>query len=162
MSKAITRTIKSASDLNQAVVFLQNQTKFPLQMVLKPGSEPRTIQQNRLQFQWFNDAEQQGDDTAKGYRAYCKLHFGVPILRAHDEEFRAVYDAIIKPAPYEHKLMMMMEPIDLPVTSRMKIKQFTQYLDAVWNHFTGLGFQLTDPAMLGIDDYSKWEREMAA
>ncbi|MET3998843.1 hypothetical protein ABIE60_000818 [Marinobacterium sp. MBR-109] len=30
------------------------------------------------------------------------------------------------------------------------------------NHFTGKGFQLTDPAMMGIDDYSKWEREMAA
>lgn len=160
--RQITRNIRSASELNQAALLLQNQSKFPLQMVLKPGKEPRSSQQNRLQFQWFNDAEQQGDDTAIGYRAYCKLHIGVPILRAEDEEFRAVYDAIIKPAPYEHKLMMMREPIDLPVTSRMSIKQFTKYLDAVWHHFTSKGFQLTDPAMMGIDDYSKWEREVAA
>jgi hypothetical protein len=161
LSKAVTRTIKSASDLNMAVAFLQNQSVFPLQMVLKPGKEPRSAQQNRLAFQWYKDAADQGDHTAAEYRCLCKLHFGIPIMR-EDDEFRAKYDAVIKPLAYEIKLALMDEPFNFPVTSLMSVKQFTRYLDRIWHHFTSKGFRLTDPAMLGIDDYSKWEREMAA
>lgn len=157
MGKAITRNIRTASELNQAVLFLQNQSVFPLQMTLKPGKEPRSSQQNRLAFQWYKDAADQGDHSAEEYRCLCKLHFGVPILR-EDPEFRERYDAVIKPLAYEVKLAMMGDPFNFPVTSLMSVKQFTQYLDRVWHHFTGRGYQLTDPAMMGIDDYEKWER----
>ena len=160
MAKAVTRNIRTASELNQAVIFLQNQSKFPLQLTLKPGKEPRSSQQNRLAFQWYKDAAEQGDHTAAEYRCLCKLHFGIPIMRT-DDDFRAKYDRVVKPMPYETKLALMDEPFNFPVTSLMSVKQFTQYLDRMWHHFTGKGFQLTDPTMMGIDDYSKWEREAA-
>lgn len=161
MSKQITRNIRSESDKQHLMRYIIGLNTYPVSVVIKPGKEPRSLQQNRLQFQWLKDAEEQGDQTAEEYRAFCKLHFGVPLLRAEDEEFREVYDTIIKPAPYEHKLRMMSPPIDLPVTSRMKVKTMTAYLNDVWNHFTGMGFQLTDPAMLGIEDYQAWARAAA-
>lgn len=161
MAKSVTRNIRTASELNQAALLLQNQSKFPLQMVLKPGKEPRSSQQNRLAFQWYKDAAEQGDHTAEEYRCLCKLHFGIPIMR-QDDDFRAKYDRVVKPMPYGTKLALMDEPFNFPVTSLMSVKQFTRYLDRIWHHFTSKGFRLTDPAMMGIDDYMKWDRSMAA
>lgn len=105
--------------------------------------EARSNEQNKMQFKWFRDLEQQGDQTANDYRAYSKLHFGVPCLRMEDEEFRAVYDSIIKPIPYEDKLKLMVEPIDLPVTSRMTVETMSKYLKSLSDHFLDEGFQLT-------------------
>jgi hypothetical protein len=99
-----------------------------------------------LQRLWCREAaEQLQDETAEQKRGYCKLHFGVPILRMEDEEFCEVYDRVIRPLLYEQKLALMMVPIDLPVTSRMKTRQKKDYLDAVYQHFTGQGVKLTEP-----------------
>ena len=106
--------------------------------------DDRSSEQNRMQFQWFRDLEKQGDQTASQYRGYCKLCIGVPILRQVDEEFREVYDKIIRPLDYPDKLALMVEPIDLPVTSRMDVKTMTRYLDEIVKHFSQEGFQLTD------------------
>jgi hypothetical protein len=111
---------------------------------LKKGL-PRSNDQNRLQRLWMLEAEEQGDMTAEEYRAYCKLHFGVPILRAEDDDFKAVYDQVIRPLPYDAKLKLMQVPIDLPVTSRMTTGQKARYLDQVKQFFEEQGFQLTQP-----------------
>lgn len=90
-------------------------------------------------------AEQLQDETAEEKRAYCKLHFGIPILRAESDDFRDTYDRIIRPMSYEQKLELMAAPIDFPVTRIMTVKQKTQFLDAVFGHYTSLGVQLTMP-----------------
>lgn len=106
----------------------------------------RSIAQNRLQRLWLQEiAEQLPDENAEGWRAYCKLHFGVPILRDADEVFREHYDRVVKPLPYATKLECMKTGVDLPVTSRMNTKQLTQYLDDMHRHFSGLGVVLTIP-----------------
>ena len=106
----------------------------------------RSIEQNRLQRLWLNEAaEQLKEDTAEGYRAYCKLHFGVPIMRGENDEFREVYDRLIRPRDYEEKIELMRVPMDLPVTRIMTTGQKKRYLDDMWHHFTELGVQLTDP-----------------
>ena len=116
-----------------------------LEITVQPAKNTRSLQQNRLQFTWHKEAGEQGDMTASEYRAYCKLHFGVPILRMEDDEFRAIYDEIIRPLAYEKKIALMIEPIDLPVTSRMTVKQKTQYLDKVNAFYASQGFRLTQP-----------------
>lgn len=108
----------------------------------------RSLPQNRLQMLWCKEAELQGDQTAEEYRAYCKLHFGVPILR-EDEDFMAKYDQVVKPLPYETKLALMAEPFDFPVSRLMQTDQMRRYLNAMYEHFTGLGFRLTDPNWQG-------------
>lgn len=115
-----------------------------LTVSVRPGID-RSTEQNRLQRMWLNEAEEQGDQTAEEYRGYCKLHFGVEIMKSQSEEFADTYDRIIRPLPYEKKLELMMLPLDLPVTRLMTRKNKTLYLDRMYQHFTGLGFTLTEP-----------------
>lgn len=139
-----TRTLLNASD-RSAFFKLVESYSFPCTVNVKKGKD-RSIEQNKLQRLWMNEiAEQLQDDTAEAYRAYCKLHFAVPILRAENDEFCAAYDKYIRPLPYETKLAYMAVPLDFPVSRLMTTKQMTQYLDAVHNEFTGRGVRLTDP-----------------
>jgi hypothetical protein len=139
-----TRVLETSNDLAMWVRFLESQS-LPLTVEVVKGKH-RTTEQNRLQRQWVNDiAAQLPEHPAEYWRGYCKLHFGVPILRAENEEFCAVYDEVIRPLPYEAKIKTMMVPIDLPVTSKMTTKQKTAYLDQIAKHFTEQGVVLTDP-----------------
>ena len=124
----------------------------PVVVELGRLDDSRSARQNRLQFQWYKDAESHGDMTATEYRAYCKLHFGVGILKAYNDDFAMQYDELIRPLEYQDKIALMKPPIDLPVTSLMKVEPMTKYLNEVWSHFTGLGFTLTDPQLMGLED----------
>lgn len=155
MKKTITRSVRNKADISSLCSYLGNLTEFPLTVRIEKGVEKRSSQQNRLQRLWVNEAENQGDMSAEEYRGYCKLYFGVPILRNEDEEFREIYDSVIRPLQYEQKLQLMMIPIDLPVTSRMNTKQKTKYLDQMYQHLKGLGFILTDPNTLGLDQHKE-------
>lgn len=113
-------------------------------------TKTRSAAQNRLQQKWHLEAAQElKDESAEEKRAYCKLHFGVPILR-NDKDFRARYDAVIKPMDYQTKLALMAEPFDFSVTRLMTVEQKTRYLDAVWNHYTSQGVRLTAPDLQGV------------
>ena len=112
---------------------------------VKEGVRGRTIEQNKLQRKWMLEAQDQGDMTAEEYRGYCKLHFGVPMLRAESDEFAAKYDQYVRPLPYETKMALMMEPFDFPVTRLMDTAQKGRYLDQIYVYLTGLGFKLTEP-----------------
>ncbi|MGJ8524312.1 hypothetical protein LMG33818_000020 [Halomonadaceae bacterium LMG 33818] len=123
-------------------------------IVVREHKEPRSLDQNRLQRLWCKEAAQQLEGhTAEDWRAHCKLHFGIPILRRDCEEFREVYDRLIRPRPYEEKLEIMKEPIDFQVTRIMNKPQKSEYLQLMWEFFTGEGAQLTDPSMMGREKY---------
>jgi hypothetical protein len=75
------------------------------------------------------------EDDERGVKRFCKLHFGVPILRAEDDEFREAYDgSILRVLSYEQKLVAMDM---LPVTSRMNTTQLKRYTDDVQDHYRG-------------------------
>ncbi len=119
--------------------------KLPITVNVKKGKD-RTVEQNKLQRLWLREAtDQLQDSTIEEKRAYCKLHFGVPILRNENDEFREKYDRIIRPLSYEEKLEIMALPIDFPVTRLMTTGQSKRYLDDIYHHFTGMGCKLTDP-----------------
>jgi hypothetical protein len=142
-----TRTIETEFDRKMLVRFLENQ-KLPLTIEIQAGRR-RTSHQNRLQRKWMVEiSEQLGDRTPEEVRGYCKLHFGVPILRNENDAFCHEYDAIVRPLPYEHKLKLMMVPFDFGVTRIMTTRQKTAYLDAIQKHFSEQGVVLTDPATL--------------
>ena len=139
-----TRIIRTEADI-EALKQLLKSRKLPLTVEVTAGAS-KTNQQNRLQRQWCNDAANQlGDRTAEDVRAYSKLHFGVPILRAESEAYCAAYDALIRPLPYETKLAYMATPFDFAVTRAMTTRQLTAYLDAMAQYWSGLGVVLTDP-----------------
>lgn len=139
-----TRILKTGADRDQFIELLKSY-KLPCTVNLTKGQK-RSIEQNRLQRLWLREAaEQLADDSIEGYRGFCKLHFGVPILRGENEDFRKIYDQIIRPLSYEDKLKLMQIPLDLPVTRIMATGQKKRYLDDVYEHFTGRGVLLTEP-----------------
>ena len=144
----VNRIIETEHDRKMLIRFIEGR-KLPFTTTVTDGKH-RTTHQNRLQRQWVTEiAAQLGDQTPEEVRGYCKLAFGVPILRAENEAFRIRYDQIIKPLSYAQKLALMMEPFDLGVTRIMTTRQKTAYLDAMHRHFAEQGIVLTDPAALG-------------
>lgn len=109
---------------------------------LKTG-KARSLDQNSISHAWYEQiARELREDDALGWKCYCKLHHGVPILRAEDEEFREAYDATIKGMAYEQKLMVMRM---LPVTSLMTKPQLSKYLEAMQADFVAKGVLLEFP-----------------
>lgn len=105
--------------------------------VVRISPPPRTLAQNAGTHVLYEIiAQSLLEDDALGWKCFCKLHYGVPILRAEDEEFRAVYDAAIKGLTYEQKLSVMRY---FPVTSLMNKKQINKYIEALQGYFGPLG-----------------------
>ena len=145
-----TKVLRVEGDADKLVKLLAGR-KYPMTVTWTQGAL-RTTQQNRLAQRWFTDvANQLGDQTHDDVRAYCKLHFGVPILRAENEAFRQSYDLTMRPLPYAAKLAAVKD-MDLPVTRLMTTKQQTQFMDDVQRHWSGMGIRLTDPEALKYEE----------
>ena len=86
----------------------------------------RTIDQNALSHALYEQlARELPEYDAKGWKRMCKLHYGVPILRADDEHFREFYDTALKRLDYERKIAAMEY---VPVTSIMSKGQLSRYI----------------------------------
>lgn len=103
------------------------------------GQKPsRSLSQNDFSHRWYALlAVRYPQDDALGWKDYCKLHFGVPILRAdpNDSTFRDFYDENIKHLPYESKLKFMRY---IPITSIMNTEQMSKYLDSMKSEWSFL------------------------
>jgi len=101
----------------------------------KSGKD-RSLDYTALSHCWYEQvANELREDDAAGVKAFCKLHFGVPILRAEDPDFREFYDAGMKSVlSYEQKLKAMRF---VPVTSIMTQDQFDRYAHEVQDHYRG-------------------------
>lgn len=139
MQRVITNDIQ-----RQNLLTLIQNREMPFTVKIEKGRK-RSVEQNRLQRMWMLELQEQGDMTAEEYRGYCKLWFGVGIVKAHNDEFAEKYDKTIKGLSYEQKLMCMQEPLDFPVTRLMTTRQKAEYLDQIYVHFTKQGFHLTEP-----------------
>jgi len=103
----------------------------------------RSLDQNAISHAWYEQiARELKDDDLIGWKAYSKLHHGVPILRLEDDQFKAFYDAAIKPLTYEQKLSAMKYT---PVTSIMTKPQLSKYLEAMQSDFMAKGVYLEFP-----------------
>ena len=131
-------TLQSAiGDLRE----MWNRHKF-LRLSVKAGKD-RSVPQNALTHAWYGQiARELREDDAIGWKCYCKLHHGVPILRAEDDEFRTTYDTVIKPLSYEQKLTAMR---CWPVTSLMTKEQLSKYAESVQADFAQRGVLLEFP-----------------
>ena len=103
----------------------------------------RSVDQNSISHSWYEQiAQELREDTVLAIKCQCKLQYGVPILRAEDADFRAMYDASIKGRTYEEKLAIMKY---LPVTSLMTTAQLSQYLEAMQTAYASRGVRLEFP-----------------
>ena len=130
-------TINSETTLQAAIGELRSmwrERKY-LTLTAKAG-KGRSLDQNAISHAWYEQvARELREDDPRGVKRYCKLHFGVPILRAEDAEFRESYDgSILRTLSYEQKLVAM----DLlPVTSIMTTAQLSKYMADVQEHYRG-------------------------
>lgn len=112
-----------------------------VRMTLK--ARKRSLDQNGISHVWYEQmAREDRQYDALGHKCYCKLHHGVPILRAEDADFRAFYDGAIKGLSYGQKLSAMKY---LPVTSLMTVEQLSKYLEAVQDDYGRRGVLLEFP-----------------
>lgn len=109
--------------------------------VTASDDKPRSLPQNAQSHVWYDQISLElGEDTPEGVKCFCKLHYGVPILRAADEDFRAMYDSAIRQTmTYEQKLEVMKY---LPVTSIMKSSQLSRYLETMRREYSVRGVML--------------------
>lgn len=113
-----------------------------LEITVKEG-KGRSVEQNAVMHGWFGQvARELREDDPRGVKRFCKLHFGVPILRAEDDDFRAAYDRVIKPLDYEDKLVAM---DILPVTSAMTTIQLDACMTDIQGHYAKHGVALVYP-----------------
>ncbi len=138
-------TVNSESTMQDAIGKVREAFKdrryFTLTFKFGKG---RSLDQNAISHAWYEQvARELREDDARGVKRFCKLHFGIGILRAEDEEFRESYDAVIKHhLSYEQKLVAMDM---LPVTSRMTTKQISQYMQDMQDHYRTKGVCLEFP-----------------
>lgn len=137
-------TINSAESLQALLGDLRekwDRHKF-LRVSIKTGKD-RSISQNSLIYAWYSQiARELRDYDELGWRCYCKLHHGVGILRAEDDEFRETYDSVIKPLSYEQKIIAMR---CWPVSSIMTKEQLSKYAESVQADFARRGVRLEFP-----------------
>lgn len=105
-----------------------------LRVTIKTGRD-RSLDQNAISHAWYEQlARELREYDALGYKCFCKLQFGVPILRAEEPTFRQLYDKSIKASlSYEEKIEAM---AFLTVTSIMTTAQLTKYLEAMQSYFS--------------------------
>lgn len=137
--------VNSVESLQRAIGDLRSmwdKHKF-LRVTVKTGKD-RSLDFNAISHVWYEQiARELPEDNALGWKCFCKAHFGVPIMRAEDGEFRAFYDgAILNSLRYEEKLAAMKY---LPVTSLMTNPQFKQYCTDMQTHFAKRGVLLEFP-----------------
>lgn len=135
--------VYSDTTLAQALGALRDAFRLHHRCKVKITTGKRSLNQNDLSHAWYEQlAIELREDDALGWKCYCKLHHGVPILRAEDAEFRATYDAALKGITYEQKLRVMRI---LPVTSLMTKAQLSAYLQAVQADFDARNVRLEFP-----------------
>lgn len=121
--------VYSDPTLSQALGEVREMYRLHKRVKVKVTAGRRSINQNDISHVWYDQmAIEDRQHDAREHRRYCKLHHGVPIMRADSEEFRQAYDAVIRPLDYGLKLVAMDH---WPVTSLMAKAQMTKYLDAV-------------------------------
>jgi hypothetical protein len=106
-----------------------------LTVTVKHGKH-RGLPINKLSHTWYCQISRElREMTPIQAKAFCKLHYGVPIMRAECAVFRENYDTRIKAGfTYEQKLIIMES---FPVTSLMTNPQIKQYLEAVQAGYAG-------------------------
>lgn len=104
------------------------------------NGKKRSLDQNGQSHVWYAQlARELRQEDELGWKCYCKLHHGVPILRAEDAEYREIYDSALKGLDYETKIKVMQH---YPVTSLMNKTQLTKYLKAMQDDFRPKGVEL--------------------
>ena len=104
-----------------------------LRLKLKTGKD-RSLSFNDISHVWYQQlARELREYDALGWKSFCKYTFGLPILCAEDEDFRAACNACLRPLTYENRMIAMRH---WPTTSLMTKAQLSKYLEMMQEYFS--------------------------
>lgn len=144
-------SVNSQAKLSEAITKLTaafREHKFVV-VSYRPGKD-RTLDQNALWFAMYQRIAQMTEiGDVEDARKYCKLHFGVPIMRRADEDFRHAWGVSFLLLTYETKLELMgpcalFGPDGFPVTRLFDRAQGIAYTDKIVSEFSAKGVVFDD------------------
>jgi len=101
----------------------------PLKLEASAPAASRSVPQNSKAHAWYNQIDKQLNTPVGETKCHCKLYYGVPILRAEDEQFARGYDELIKHRFTVEEKLRLMEWF--PVTSLMSKSQKARYMETI-------------------------------
>lgn len=152
--KLIVRTYKELCDAFRQIHELG--TDKPLSIECKEYKKGRSLDSNALSHVWYGEIAKARGESVEAIKCFCKLHFGVGIMRAESETFRMMYDkGIMNALTYEEKLKAM---TIIPVTSLMNSEQMHWYLRDMQQTFAQEeSIILISPA---DSEYEEWTKQV--
>lgn len=143
--------VNSAARLSEAITRLTAAYKEHKYVVvsMRPGKD-RSLDQNALWFAMYKRiAEMTEIGDVEDARRYCKLHFGVPIMRKSSVDFFNACNRSFMPLTYEEKLHLMgpcslFGPDGFPVTRLFDRPQGVAYTDKIVEEFGPKGVRFDD------------------
>jgi len=107
--------------------------------------DKRSKNQNSMIYALYGQiAIQMDDQSTLDVRRFCKLHYGVGILKSVDPDFCEFYDRAIKKMSYEDKLFLMGH-MDITSADGFKKPQATEYIDEIIREYSKQGISLINP-----------------
>lgn len=144
-------SVNSAAKLSEAITKLTAMFREKKYVVvsLRPGKD-RTLDQNTMFFALYkriSEMTQIGD--IEDARRYCKLHYGVVIMRKESEDFRHGWNQLFLNLEYEQKLELMgpcaiFGPDGFPVTRLFNRAQGIAYTNQIVDDFRAQGVYFDD------------------
>jgi len=108
----------------------------------KPFEPKRSDSQNRLLNLWYTEIGKQSGNGFSYERNFYKFTYGAPILVRDNQEFAEFYGELV--ANLEHEMCIQAIQF-IQVSSIMKVKQFTEYLNNIDQNSIERGFHLSKP-----------------
>ena len=126
------------SQFAEHIRIMQSNGEKPIVKFVEDASTPK---QNIMQFALYRDIAKYMEQPMEDIQAYCKLHFGIGILKASDPAFAEFYDSRVKGLSYEAKTELM-KFFDVTSRPEFKKKEMSEYIDTILAHFGGQGVPL--------------------
>lgn len=144
-------SVNSAAKLSEAITKLTAMFREKKYVVvsLRPGKD-RTLDQNTMFFALYKRiAEMTEIGDIEDARRYCKLHYGVVIMRKESEDFRRGWNQMFLHLDYEQKLELMgpcaiFGPDGFPVTRLFNRAQGIAYTNQIVDEFRAKGVYFDD------------------
>lgn len=144
------RILKTEQDRERWVSFLNAQA-LPMTVSHAKGAN-RTKQQNATLHKWFGQIASEQGDSAAAIKAELKLRFGLPIMQANHPGWVEEWSPLYEPLPYAMRLKVFEI---IPMTSLMRVKEMSEFMEAIQRECRTLGISLIDP------EARKYEAEFA-
>lgn len=145
-----TRILKDAKEAQQAAAAIQ-EVGYPCTVSWAKGAK-RSLAQNATIHMWMGQIAGATGQTQAEVKAFCKWHLGRPILIETKPDWAAKYAPMWESLSYEMRLQLFEF---LPVTSVMGVRQLSDFMDAMQQHYLPMGIPLVDP------EARKYEGELA-